>query len=369
MPTPRARTGPTLLLGLLVGVLAACSRPECERNSDCGAGRVCTPAGVCEARPFRPPGEVEDAGPPILRDLGTGARDAGGAPEDAGDSGAPDASEDAGGVDGGVGADSGLPDFGPLDGGVVENEGLVWIGEHTGVAVPAGHVLLGRFVDAVSSGLVTHRTPYASGSVVCELVRESRPATLVGFTASRIEVTGFANGSYTSVALSPSGPGTFGSGVTLGAGMFFGSPDALTFAIVSSGQIGTLAAHGLSLAPPYAFAPGVFSPQVGSVVLAQAPISVSWSPAPLQPSLSVVLELADAARTVRLSCVAPDGLGQVAIPDAARLAFLAAGPVAPVQLELRYQSERTEDVPVVGRSTEIPTRFRLSNGVRWAVQL
>lgn len=365
----RTLLGTSIVAGLLSGLAAACSSPECERNSDCGAGRICAVGGVCEDRPFRPPVEVPDAGPGTLRD--SGFRDLGSTPEDAGDGGATpgDAGVDAGVGDGGPDADAGRPDFGPLDGGVVENEGLVWVGEHTGVAVPVGQVLMGRFIDAVSSGLVTRRTPYAVGAVSCELVRESRPATLVGFAATRIEVSGFQNGSFTQVILNPTGPGTFGSGVTLSAGMFLGSPDVLQFSIVSTGLSGSLAAHRRSLSPPYAFTPGVFSPQVGAVVLAQAPISVSWSPAPFQPNLGVVLELADATRAVRLTCSGADGLGQIAIPETARTAFLGAGPTAPVQLELRYQTEVTEGVPLVGSSETIPTRFRLSNGVRWSVQL
>lgn len=356
-----------MLFGFSFASGFACSRPECERNSDCGAGRLCTLAGVCEDRPFRPPGEVEDAGPVTPRDVSV--RDTGELPEDGGDAG-PDIGEaDAGAPDGGPDQDAGPPDFGPLDGGVVQNEGLIWVGEHSGLVAPAGHVLVGRFIDELSSGVVTYRTVHTNGPVTCEVVRKVSPAVVTGFAATRLRVSGFENGFYDSVDLNPTGPGTFGSGLTLGAGMFFGSPDVLSFSIVSSGANGSLDNHQVSVPPPHGFAPGVFSPQVGTIVLAQAPINVSWSPAPLQPNLRTVLELSDANGAVRLTCEAADGLGQISVPESGRSAFLGAGPVAPVQLELRYQSEISGMAPLVGQATGVPSRFRASIGVRWSVQL
>lgn len=357
----------TFVFGAVVAMGFACSKPECERNSDCGAGLICTTAGVCEMRPFRPPGEVPDAGPGMLRDLGLSDTGTSTPTPDAGDAGVDGGADAADAGDGGP--DLGLPDLGPLDGGVVRNEGLITVTEYATGAAP-NHIVLGRFIDDAASGVITYERTFGSGQIDCTLTKQVRPASLIGFGATRIEISGFSNGAVSSIELLPTGPGVFQTSQVLGAGLFLGSPDALVFEIESTNAAGNLASYSTTIEPPTPFAPAVFSPGIGTTVYTQVPpINVSWSPSVLEPGLEVHLELVDAPGAIRLSCTAPDGLGALQIPPAALTAFLAENPTPGVTMELRYQSEVTETVPIVGRASGIPTRFRAASGVLWPVQL
>jgi hypothetical protein len=337
----------TILISLLLaGMAAACSKPECEFDSDCGRARACRESKCIDSPipPPPPPRPQREAGVDADADGGVITR-----PD------ASDASDDAG--DGGVGAadaDAGLPSN---DGGF--GIGTIWVFEtQVPNAAPekraTGEMQLYSAPPTAAS--------FAMGDVACTLEdrRAIRPP-IGGVSGPGIDITGFnalmLPGN--SVHLSPSGPGRFDSGQLDAIYLFQGPGAMLTFTVSAGSANGELDRATGTIAAPTAFSTSM---DTTVPVNLRSTILLTWNPVQTMPPRTIVAEIADADRGLVLRCVSPDRAMMV-LPDSGRQAFLAASPRAPAWLELRAEERRTILVPIRGGGN-VSTEIRASAGVR-----
>lgn len=337
-----------IVVGMLIG--AGCA-DECASNGDCSSSQRCS-AGKCVTVSRPPPGPFSDAQPRDAEPAESGvhadamAADADAGPTDAtvNDDGGPDA-----GADGG--------DAGTVPTGV-ERVGLIHVEEIT----TSTGTTLGIYGHFIAYGAAAVRTSFPGRDGPCTLIDRTLTRGLgTGFPGSTVTVSGFRAGLTppTIVLTDARDVGIFirADGDTMGS--TFWAQDFLTHTIGAGSGIGDITAATTSLSSDIPNPPTLALPPPGMAIsLRTTDVDFRWTPE-MSAGIAVAAELRDASGQVLLRCEGPNG-GQLQIPTAARLAFVAAG-TSPFRIVLHYERSTQLQVPVIGGAA-IPTTIRHRSG-------
>ncbi|MFO0728035.1 MAG: hypothetical protein U1E65_29915 [Myxococcota bacterium] len=344
-----------------------CSSNECQSDSDCVSPKICRSRRCGDLMIVTPPlldGGFADAKPtfpdalPI--DTGSSTTADGGTVGDAGTS----STSDGGMVttDGGMGNNDGGTAM--MDGSTgAYLHGEIWVRE---VQLPVGlpiQSIQGHF----SRRSAAPTTSPTAGCVLQNWTNSTQTAGIggEGIDLENLNVPGAAANNPDLTLSDGATVGLFEAPALAPMGSFWalGGGNDVQYSVHQALMNGDLD----QVATQLAIVPSDFSVAAPTnttpISLAATNITFTWNPH-FPATVPMMLELADATRTIILTCTFSD-TGMFVLPDMAKTDFLAAGPTDPVVLDIGYERDLAWPIPLRGTAEMVNATIRHSKFVRF----